>query len=188
MIGNLLVFVGPEALNAYGRFLREFVHGGAIWVVRFTLLASVVLHVAAATALTTGSWGARPTRYRVQRHRDSTFASRTMRWSGPLIAVFVVYHLLHLTVGSAHPDFREGDVYHNVIAGFRVWPVTVFYVVCVVGLGLHLYHGAWSMLQTLGLSHPRWNRLRFAVCAGLTILMAAGFCAVPLAVLGGFVR
>src|SRR5262249_2028446 len=188
LIGNLQVFLGPEALDAYAVFLREFLHGAGLWIARVVLLAAVVLHIWGATSLTITSRKARPKGYREYRARESTYASRTMVWSGPILLLFIVYHLLHLTFGTVHPNFVEGRVYHNVITGFRVWPVTLFYVVAQLALGLHLYHGGWSMLQTLGLSHPRWNRLRFAVSFGFTAFVTAGNILIPVAVLAGWVR
>ena len=188
MIGNLQVYLGSEALNHYAVFLREFLHGGGIWVVRAVLLLATALHIWAATSLTLGSWRARPVRYRVQRYRESDYAARTMRWSGPILALFVIYHLLHLTVGSVHPNFLEGDVYRNVIAGFRVVPVSAFYIVAMLALGLHMYHGVWSMLQTLGLSHPRYNGLRALCSSVVTAAVVVGNISIPVAVLAGLVR
>jgi succinate dehydrogenase / fumarate reductase cytochrome b subunit len=188
MLGNLQVFLGPAALNEYGMLLRELLHGTGIWIARGVLLASVLLHVWAATSLTLESWAARPEGYRTTRHRESTYASRTMVWSGPILALFIVYHLAHLTLGNAHPQFVEGDVYRNVIVGFGVPWVSGFYIVAMLCLGLHMYHGVWSMLQTLGLSHPRWNRLRFAFSAASTAAVVAGNISIPLAVLLRIVR
>jgi len=188
MIGNLQVYLGPAALNHYAELLRELGHGGMIWVVRGVLLAAVGLHVWAAVTLALENRAARPERYRRLRHEASDYASRTMIWSGPLLAAFVVYHLLHLTVGSVHHDFVTGDVYHNVIAGFRVWPVAAFYIACMLALGLHMYHGVWSMLQTLGLNHPRYNAWRRAVAAFFTLIVVIGNISIPVAVLTGVVR
>jgi succinate dehydrogenase / fumarate reductase cytochrome b subunit len=159
-----------------------------LWGARVTLLAAVALHIWAATSLTRMSLAARPQGYEVTRHLESTYASRTMRWSGVTIALFIVYHLLHFTFGSVHPDFREGDVYHNVVAGFQLWPVSLFYVLAMIALGFHLYHGAWSMLQTLGLSHPRYNKVRNGLAGLLAILVVVGNISIPVAVLAGFVR
>jgi succinate dehydrogenase / fumarate reductase cytochrome b subunit len=108
-----------------------------------------------------------------------------MVWSGPLLAAFILYHLAHFTVGNAHPDFVRGDVFRNVVVGFQNPFASAFYVLAMLALGLHMYHGFWSMLQTLGLSHPRWNRVR----RGLSLLLAgaviAGNISIPLAVLTG---
>ena len=188
MIGNLQVYLGPAALNHYGEVLRELGHGGAIWVVRAVLLTAVGLHVWAAVTLALENRAARPERYRRLRYAASDYASRTMIWSGPLLAAFVVYHLLHLTVGSVHHSFVPGDVYHNVVAGFRVWPVAAFYIACMLALGLHMYHGVWSMLQTLGLEHPRYNAWRRVVAAFFTLVVVIGNISIPVAVLTGVVR
>ena len=188
MVGNLQVYLGPAALNAYGAALRELLHGGGIWIARGGLLAAVVLHVWAAASLTLESRAARPQAYRTLRHRESTYASRTMAWSGPILALFIGYHLAHFTLGSAHPSFVEGDVYHNLITGFRVRWVSALYIAAMLFLGLHMYHGVWSMLQTLGLSHPRWNRLRFAFSALSTAAVVAGNVSIPVAVMTGLLR
>jgi succinate dehydrogenase/fumarate reductase cytochrome b subunit (b558 family) len=136
MVGNLLVFLPDhEAVNQYGRFLRGMLHGFGIWAVRGVLLASVVLHIGAAWSLTRTSWKARPIPYKVVTPDASTYASRTMRWSGPILALFIVYHLLHFTVGTVHPAFVDGDVYRNVIVGFSVWPVSLAYVIADAGPG-----------------------------------------------------
>ena len=188
MIGNLQIYLGPEPINAYGRFLRELLHGGGLWIVRLGLLAAVALHVWAATSLTRASWAARPEGYRARRNRESTYASRTMVWSGPLLALFIAYHLAHFTTGDAHPAFVEGDVYHNLITGFRSLPASGFYVLAMLALGLHLYHGVWSMLQTVGASHPRWNRLRNGFAAVVAAVVVLGNISIPVAVLTGVVR
>lgn len=188
MSGNLLVFAGPEALNKYGAFLHEVGHGLGIWLARAGLLASVVIHVWAAASLTIESRAARPVAYRVWTPRESSYASRTMRWSGVIVGLFVVYHLLHFTTGTVHGSFVPGDVYHNVIAGFRVWPVSAFYILAMLALGLHLFHGVWSMLQTLGLSHPRYDRLRVLAAGLFTAAVVVGNISIPVAVLAGGVR
>ncbi|MEE9134057.1 MAG: succinate dehydrogenase cytochrome b subunit [Gemmatimonadota bacterium] len=188
MIGNLQVYLGPEALNHYGELLRELLHGSFVWIFRATLLAAVGLHIWAATALTLGSWAARPIGYRRrQQYVESNYASRTMRWSGPILLLFIIYHLLHLTTGQAHGEFVGGDVYHNVITGFSVWWVSAFYIFSMIVLGLHLWHGVWSMLQTLGLSHPSYNRLRTAIAWIITLVVVLGNISIPVAVLTGYV-
>ena len=189
MLGNLQMFLPDhEAINHYGKFLREMLHGGGIWVARAVLLGSVSLHIWAAWSLTRTSWKARPVSYRVVTPDASTYASRTMRWSGPIVFLFIVYHLLHFTVGIVHPAFEEGEVYGNVIVGFSFWPVAVAYVIAILALGLHLRHGAWSMLQTLGASHPQWDRLRNLAATAFTVIIVLGFISVPMAVLAGVLK
>jgi succinate dehydrogenase / fumarate reductase cytochrome b subunit len=188
MLGNLQVYLGAAALDAYGALLRELLHGTGLWIVRAVLLVAVGGHIWAAWSLTRSGWKARPVGYRRTEHRESTYASRTMRWSGPILALFVVYHLLHLTIGSAHPSFEEGRVYHNVVAGFSVWPVSAFYILAMLALGLHMYHGLWSLTQTFGLAHPRYDRLRRGAAAAITLVVVAGNISIPVAVLTGLVR
>jgi succinate dehydrogenase / fumarate reductase cytochrome b subunit len=182
MAGNLQLYLGAEALNAYGRGLREMGHGALLWVARAALLLAVGLHIWAATSLTLQSRAARPVGYRRLSFTESTYASRTMRWSGPILLLFIIYHLAHFTLGSAHPQFVEGDVFGNVVVGFRSGPVVLFYVIAMLCLGLHLYHGVWSMLQTLGLSHPRYNSWRHALSTLVTVAVVGGNLSFPLAV------
>ena len=189
MLGNLQMFLPDhEAMNHYGRFLREMLHGGGIWAARAVLLGSVSLHIWAAWSLTRTSLKARPVPYKVVTPDASTYASRTMRWSGPIVLLFIIYHLLHFTVGSVHPAFAEGEIYRNVIVGFSFWPVAVAYVIAILALGLHLRHGAWSMLQTLGASHPQWDRSRELAATVFTVIIVLGFISVPLAVLVGVLK
>ncbi len=188
MIGNLQIYLGPEAINHYGVFLREFLHGAGIWIARGGLLVAVALHIWAATTLTLSNWAARPVGYRQWQPRESTYASRTMVWSGPILAVFVLYHLAHLTWGNANPDFIEGDVFHNVVVGFANPYASAFYILAMLALGLHMYHGFWSMLHTLGLSHPRWDRVRRGFSLALAGVVVLGNISIPLAVLSGIVH
>jgi succinate dehydrogenase / fumarate reductase cytochrome b subunit len=187
-VGNLTLYAGPEAINGYSRFLRTFLHGAGIWVARLVLLTCAVLHVWSATSLTLESWAARPVGYKRWKAKDSTYASRTMRWGGVILFAFIVFHILHLTLGRFHPDYVPGDVYHNVVAGFQVWPVSLFYIVAMVLLGLHLDHGVWSMCQTLGLEHPRYKRWARGAALGFALLIVVGNCSFPIAVLAGWVR
>ncbi len=188
MLGNLQLYAGPEALNAYGAFLHTFLHGAGIWIFRVVLLAAVLLHIWAMASLTLVNRRARQVGYRQWKAHESTYASRTMRWSGVFLLAFIVFHLLHFTTGDAHPDFIPGDVYHNVVSGFQVAPVAVVYILATLVLALHLFHGSWSMLQTLGLNHPRYNRLRNVVCVGLAAVVVIGNLSFPVAVLAGLVR
>lgn len=185
MLGNLQVFEGAGKINAYAALLKS--NMGFLWTARSVLVAAVGLHIVAAYQLARISQRSRPVGYKRWRAVGSDFASRTMRWTGPLLALFIVYHLLHLTTGAVHPDFVEADVYHNVIRGFRVWYVSVIYIVAMLMLGLHLYHGAWSMFESLGLNHPKYNRLIRALATIVTAIVVAGFIAIPAAVLMGFI-
>jgi succinate dehydrogenase / fumarate reductase cytochrome b subunit len=188
MAGNLQLYLGRESMNEYAVFLREFLHGGGLWIARAVLLAAAVLHVWAAVSLTRLDLEARPVEYRDWRPAESTYASRTMRWSGFFLLAFVVYHLLDLTFGTVNPGFDHGDVYGNVVRSFRVVPVAIFYLVAMVLLGMHLKHGTLSMLRTLGVSHPRHLAVASRVLTlvvGLTIAANLSF---PLAVLAGIVR
>jgi len=190
MAGNLQVYLGAVAFNAYAESLREILHGAGLWIARGVLLLAVLLHVWAASALTLESWAARPVGYKRRARRESTYASRTMVLSGPILLFFILYHLAHFTWGlpQVHPNFIAGDAYHNFVVGFQSRPAAAFYVVAMLCLGLHLYHGAWSMLQTLGLSHPRWNRLRFGLASLVSAAVVLGNVSFPIAVQLGVLR
>jgi succinate dehydrogenase / fumarate reductase cytochrome b subunit len=188
MLGNLQAFLGPEALNSYAEKLR--VVPALLWAARIVLLVAAAVHIYSAWRLTRMNWAARPVGYREQAWRESNYASRTMRWSGVLLALFIVYHLLHFTFGprAVHPHFVPGDVFHNFVTGFQNPLVSFFYIAAMAALGLHLYHGAWSFLQTLGLSHPRYNHLRHAFATFITVVVVAGNVSFPIAVLAGVIR
>jgi succinate dehydrogenase / fumarate reductase cytochrome b subunit len=189
MLGNLQVFSGPEALNGYSQALHKVPE--LLWTARAILLVSVVVHIVASLSLVKQSAAARPVAYRLKRSQATTYAALTMKWSGPLIAAFVVYHLAHFTwpgvamAGYAHDPH---DVYANVVNGFRVPWVTALYLVAQTLLGLHLYHGAWSLFQSLGLNHPRYDTLRRWVPRAFAAAVVAGNIAMPLAVLAGVVK
>lgn len=186
LVGNLQVYQGPERLNAYGEALRHYM--ALLWIARLTLLAAVGLHIWSAWSLTQDNRKARAVPYERWEPQASTYASRTMRWSGVLLALFVVYHLLHFTIGSAHPDFIPGDVYHNFVVGFQNPVVAGSYIVAMVCLGLHLWHGAWSILQTFGVSNPTLDRARYALAAAITTAIVLGNISMPVAVLMGLIR
>jgi len=188
MVGNLQIYLGADALNAYAEFLRHMLHGQGIWLARGGVLLAVVAHIWAATSLTLGNWGARPVGYRQWQARESTYASRTMIWSGPILFAFILYHLAHLTIGSAHPQFVASDVYRNVVIGFSNPFASAFYILAMLALGLHMYHGLWSMLQTLGLSHERWNPWRRGLALAVASVVVVGNISIPVAVLTGYVR
>jgi len=186
MLGNLQVYLGPTKLDEYGAALRRV--PALLWTARLVLLGSAVAHFWAAWSLTRRNWSARPVGYREQQAVASSYASRTMRWSGVILLLFIVYHLLHFTLGTVHPDFVEGAVNHNFVVGFRQPLVAGFYILAMVCLGFHMHHGVWSLLQTLGLSHPRYDQARLAVATLVTAVVVVGNISFPLAVLAGFVR
>jgi succinate dehydrogenase / fumarate reductase cytochrome b subunit len=188
MIGNLQVFVGAEKIDAYSRFLHHGI-GELLWLARIILLVSVVLHIVAAVQLTRIDTAARPVGYARKQPQASTVASRTMRWGGVALALFIAFHILHMTTGTIQPaPFVEGQVYGNLVGSFQIWWVTLIYVLAMIALGLHIFHGGWASVRTLGLNHPKPNPLRRRVAAAIAIGVWAGFTIVPLAIFFGWVR
>jgi succinate dehydrogenase / fumarate reductase cytochrome b subunit len=185
LLGNLQIFEGPERLNAYSAFLKKT--GEILWVVRFVLLSALVLHVVASVQVSLASKRARPVGYAVKKSIETSYAARTMIWSGPLIFLYVVYHLAMFTFLVTGPGYSPTDVYRNEVLAFRVPAISAVYVVAIVFLGLHLYHGAWSMLHTLGASNPKYRVLRRTVAPAVAIAITAGYIAIPVAVLAGLV-
>ena len=187
MLANLLVFQGPAKINAYSAFLHGT--GGALWAARLVLLVALVLHVVAAVQLAGRQQEARPQGYAAGRKPQvSTLASRTMRWGGALILLFLVFHILHFTVGTAHPGFIEGDPYHNVATGFHDLAVVILYLIAMAFVGLHFYHGIWSSGRSLGMSPPSPRPLRRSLALALGLLIWLGFSVIPIAVYAGAVR
>jgi succinate dehydrogenase / fumarate reductase cytochrome b subunit len=187
VLANLLVFQGPGKINAYSKFLHDT--GGALWAARLVLFVAVMLHIVAAVQLTGRRRAARPVAYAAGRDPQvSTIASRTIRWGGGLILVFLVYHILHFTLGTVHPSFVEGDPYHNVVTGFGNPLVVVFYELAMAAVGLHLYHGIWSSGRSLGVSAPSPHPIRRQLALALSVLVWAGFTAIPIAVYTGIIR
>jgi succinate dehydrogenase / fumarate reductase cytochrome b subunit len=186
MLGNLQIFLGREVLNGYAENLHA--NAALLWTVRLVLLASVALHIAASVQLHRLKSDARPVPYAKRGNVQASYASRTMMWSGPIIAAFVVYHLLHFTTGTVHPDFMELRPYENVVNGFRSVPAAIAYIVAMILVGLHLSHGIWSMFQSLGISHPRYTPMIRAFASVFSWLLIAGFLAVPVSVLLGWIR
>jgi succinate dehydrogenase / fumarate reductase cytochrome b subunit len=188
LLGNLQVFEGSAKLNAYGAFLHRI--GEFLWPVRIILLIAVTLHIVATVQLALRKKRARPIEYSVKKAIASSYASRTMYWSGPIVLAFIICHLLHLTAGYIHPGaaYIEGDVYHNVVSGFQVWWVSLSYIVAVSLLGLHLRHGLWSMFQTLGIHQPQYT-LRFKKAAMvIALLITLGYISIPISILLGLVK
>ncbi len=185
MIGNLQAFEGPARLNRYAELLR--VEPPLLWTVRIVLVVAVLVHAVAGIQLWLARRDSRPVGYRRYEPTVSTPASRTMIWSGFLVLGFVIYHLLDLTFGVANPAFVRGDVFHNLVASLARAAAAIFYVVAVAGLGVHLWHGLWSMWQSLGISNRAYTPglKRFAVT--FAVILAVGFAAIPLAVVFGVI-
>jgi succinate dehydrogenase / fumarate reductase cytochrome b subunit len=187
-LGNLLIFQGSVALNSYSHFVKSSAE--LLWALRITLIVAVTLHVIAAVQLTRQSRAARPIGYVKHESQVSTIASRTMRWGGALLLVFIVVHILHFTTGTIRPAgvFSREDVYTNVVTSFRIWWVSLFYVVAMVTLGLHIFHGAWSSMRSIGVSPPSPRPLHRRLSLLIAILVWGAFTAVPVAVFAGLVR
>jgi succinate dehydrogenase / fumarate reductase, cytochrome b subunit len=189
MIGNLKLYFGASALDRYSHWLREvgepaLPREALLWGVRVVLIVAVVAHISAAYQLTVINRRARPQAYRSKRdYVAADFASRTMRWTGIIVLLFVVFHLLDLTWGPANPDFVSGDPYHNVVASFDRIPVALVYVIANLALGVHLYHGAWSLFQSMGWTRP-WRRQFATAFAAIIVVGNVSF---PLAVMFGVV-
>jgi succinate dehydrogenase / fumarate reductase cytochrome b subunit len=187
-LGNLLIFQGSTALNAYSHFLKSSAE--LLWALRATLIVAVTLHVIAAVQLTRQSRAARPIGYVKREAQVATVASRTMRWGGALLLIFIVLHILHFTTGTIRPagPFSHQDVYSNVVSSFRIWWVALFYVVAMIALGFHLFHGAWSSMRSVGVSPPSPHPLHRRFSLVIAIFVWAAFTSVPVAVFMGFVR
>jgi succinate dehydrogenase / fumarate reductase, cytochrome b subunit len=196
MLGNLKMFAGPETINAYARFLREMGqpelgYGQLLWIIRIVLIAAVLLHIIAAFQLNRMNRAARPVGYRERKNVETTISARLMGWGGVLLLVFIVFHLLHFTAGAVgfRPgQFRHLAVYQNVVAGFSVWPVSVFYIVAMAALFFHLDHGVWSMLETLGWVNARNNRPLRILSRVIAVVVFLGFISIPIAVMAGWLR
>jgi len=196
MIGNLKIYFGPEEINHYGEALRDL--GGnlaprthLLWALRISLLGAALLHVHAAYTLTYTNWKARGGRYRERDYSVVTYASRTMRLTGTVVLFFVFFHLADLTWGvsaAAPEEFFRGDVYSNLVASFERLPVAIFYVLANIALGLHIFHGTWSLFQSLGWSHPRFNQWRKVLAAVLTAAVVIINLSFPIAVQAGILE
>lgn len=178
--GNLLVFQGPEALNRWAHLLKS--SAGVLWAVRLVLLAALALHVHAAWSLTMLNRAARPESYDDYRTRSSTISALSLRVGGVVLLLFIIFHLLDQTTGTIHPAFSPMDVYGNLMIGFSVWWVALFYLVAMAALGLHLHHGVWSFFQTMGWNHPHLDPLRRRLALVLAVGISGAFSAIVVAV------
>jgi succinate dehydrogenase / fumarate reductase cytochrome b subunit len=194
MVGNLKIFFGAEAIDEYAAWLREvgepaLPYETVLWLVRVVLAVSVVAHIISATILARRARRARPVRYAHRKPVQGSYAARTMRWGGVIIALFVVYHLLDLTTGTLNPHGVHGEVHANVVADFAPerWYVTLVYSLAVVAVGFHIRHGMWSALQSFGRSSAATQNTLKGVALGVAVVLVAGFLSVPFAVLTGLV-
>jgi succinate dehydrogenase / fumarate reductase cytochrome b subunit len=187
LIGNLQIFAGPEKINAYAEYLH---HAPALlWGTRIVLATAILVHVIASTDLALRNLAARPIGYARKRYLATSYAARTMIWSGPILLLFIVYHLAHLTFGLT-PEFGYDphDVYSNVVRSFQIRWLVVLYVVAQLALCAHLYHGAWSFLQTLGANHPQYDALRQRIAAAAAAAIFVGYVSIPISVMAGVLR
>ena len=193
MIGNLKAFQGAEVFNHYAEYLRVIGYPlvpkkSLLFLARGGLIVAVLLHIWSGVTLALLNKRARGgTGYKKRRGLQLDFASRTMFWSGLVLLAYIVFHLGHMTIGNVHPDFIEGEAYHNLTTGLASVPAALFYAVAAVLLGFHLYHGLWSLFQTLGLDHPAIKPLRRPFAVIFAVLISLGFLTVPLSVLAGFI-
>jgi len=192
LLGNLQIYsANHEQINAYAAFLHNPNNALALWAARGILLLAVILHITASVQLFFQNLAARPVSYYKKDDVPSSYAARTMVWSGPIVAAFVIFHVLHLTVGAVLPIHDIGgnpatpNVRYNVISGFQNYAVSGFYIFAMILLCMHLYHGVWSMCQSLGISHPRYTTKLKKLSAILAILIAIGNCSIPIAVMTG---
>jgi len=193
MVGNLKMFFGPDQLNHYSEFLRELLvpiapRSVVLWLLRTGLIVALLLHLHAAYSLTVMNHKARPVKY--QSHRDyvaADFASRTMRWTGIIVLLFLAWHLADLTWGFANPDFVRGAPYHNIVESMSRVPIAILYIVANIALGIHLFHGAWSLFQSIGTNNPRFNEWRRWFAAGFASVIVVGNVSFPVAVMAGIV-
>ena len=195
MVGNAKLYLGAQHYNEYAQWLRTMgapalPQSVGLWVVRILMIAALWFHIQAATQLTLMSWHARPTEYNERDYMVASYASRTMRWGGVIILLFIIYHLAHLTWGLhvAPQSFIEGDPYHNVVAGFQIWWVSAFYIVANIALGFHLFHGLWAMFNSLGLNNQRFNLWKKYFATAFAIIVAGVNVSFPVAVLMGILH
>jgi succinate dehydrogenase / fumarate reductase cytochrome b subunit len=202
MIGNLKMYLGIVTegdelaydIDIYGEFLREllvpiFPRTVVLWLLRIVLIVAVLLHIHAAYSLTVLNRKARPVKYQTARdYQVANFASRTMRWTGIIVALFLVWHLADLTWGWANPDFVRGAAYWNIDTSLSRAPVAMIYIVANIALGIHLFHGTWSLFQSMGWSNPRFNNWRRYLATGIATIVVVGNVSFPVAVLAGVVE
>jgi succinate dehydrogenase / fumarate reductase, cytochrome b subunit len=202
MIGNLKVYIGTVNeggtevydLDVYGEFLREILvpilpRTVFLWIMRVVLMGALLLHVHAAYSLTILNRKARPVKYQSARdYQVANFASRTMRWTGIIVVLFLVWHLADLTWGWVNPEFSRGDVYRNLDASLSRIPVAILYIVANIALGIHLFHGTWSLFQSMGWNNPRFNQWRRGLATAIAAVVVVGNVSFPIMTLAGVIE
>ncbi len=193
MFGNLKMFLGRTEFDHYAEGLRSLLspilpHGWALWGLRIGLIVIFAGHIISAAQLTAMNRRSRPIRYQSPRdYIAASFAARTMRWTGVIVLLYLLYHLADLTLGWANPDFVHGAAFDNMVASLSQWPVAIIYLIGNIALGIHLYHGAWSMFQSMGINSPRYNGVRRAFAAGFVVVTIGMNCVFVIAIVTGFV-
>jgi succinate dehydrogenase / fumarate reductase cytochrome b subunit len=180
-LGNLNLYLGPEAMDGYAETLQSL--PPLVWGTRLVLLFALGAHISSALSLWVRNVKARGSRYKKRKDLATDYAARTMYWSGPILLLFVVYHLLHFTILPAHP----GEVYRNVVEGFQNPWIAGVYIVGNIALGLHIFHGIYSAFQTLGANHPRYNHYRRDAAIAISAAITIGNLSFPISVLAGIV-
>lgn len=192
VLGNLKAFQGATVFDAYAHHLRIIgepilPEKGFLWLFRLVMLTAFLIHVYLSWQTSRQSWAARSTKYKKKANQNFDFASAWMRWGGVLILVFIVFHILHMTTGTVHPDFQEGNAYHNLVTGLANPLIAGFYVLAMVAILFHLYHGIWSMFQTLGANHPKYAHMRRPLAVLVSIVIFLGFISIPVAIVTGMI-
>jgi len=188
MIGNLKAYLGPAEANHYAEALRDllvpiFPRSFILWTVRLGLIGAFALHIHAAYVLTRMNHRSRPASYSSKRdYVAANFASRTMRWSGVIVLLYLAFHLADLTWGNANPDYVRGDAYNNLVLSLDQPVVAALYIVANLALGVHIFHGAWSLFQSLGLNNPRFNNWRLYFARGFAAIIVIGNLSFPIMV------
>jgi succinate dehydrogenase / fumarate reductase cytochrome b subunit len=194
MVGNLKLYFGAAGMNHYAEFLRELPgpllpRSVLLWLIRGGLATAFILHIHAAYTLTQMNHRARPVEYAGGRdYVAANFASRTMRWTGIIVALYIVFHLADLTWGTTNNDYLRGDTYNNLVASFDRVPVSLVYIVANLALGVHIFHGAWSLFQSLGWNNPRFNDWRRRFAQGFAAVIVLANVSFPIAVMTGLVE
>ncbi|TVR32001.1 MAG: succinate dehydrogenase [Nitriliruptor sp.] len=193
MLGNLKLYQGAEEFNLYAEFLHRLLYpivpeSGTLNILRAILLLALIVHVVAAVQLTQMNRRARPSAYKSKRdYIAADFAARTMRWTGVIVLLFIAYHLADFTWGWVNPAPEGASIYDRVIASFQVPAISAFYLVANLALGMHLYHGVWSLFQSMGWNNRRFNHWRRSLAIGFTVVVVGGNLSFPIAVLTGVI-